>query len=475
MAVPSGRIFGENQARRYRSFIETIGSPEADAALLRWPSTWINIHSMVVIHSSRARVVVCLPRLRVGLGLLLAIVLIAFPGSHSPPSLSARLTDVAGAHSFDLTRWEAQTLTRRLVEFVDGKARPGTSAQVRDYARLSALADQARRARDQAWAKREVTGAAPELPTAQARLDRLEGQIAALRPVVEATVSTQVEEELRRENIRDGLITWRESATFPFVRPSFAPNVFFQLGPLPQLLVVAPPDEIRIVDSVLLNPNLSPTQIDHIENGADSLGVTSVVTGIGGLAAYPSMLPDSASPHDLIITVAHEWTHHYLAFRPLGMRYFQSYDMTEINETVADMVGHEVGDAAYRRDYPPLPSSTTPRTNPSSTPARPDFWTLMRRIRRNVEGYLSRHDVAGADAYMADQRRALVKDGYYVPRLNTAYLAFFGSYSGSANPYEAKLKLLRERSGSLRNFLETVSTIQQPSDLDRLLAGPSAH
>lgn len=428
---------------------------------------------MEITHTSRARAVVSLPRLRLGLGLLLALVLIAFPGSETAPSLSAHLTEVTGIHSFDLTRWEAQTLAERLVEFVDGRARPSTSAQVRDYARLAAQADQARRARDRAWAKRAVTGAAPELPAAQSRLDRLEGQIAGLRPTVEATVSAQVEDELRRENIREGLITWRASASFPFVRPSFAPNVFFQLGPLPQLLVVAPPDQIRIVDSVLLNPGLSPTQIDQIENGADALGVTSVVTGIGGLAAYPSMLPDSASPRELIITVAHEWTHHYLAFRPLGMRYFQSYDMTEINETVADMVGHEIGDAVYRRDYPPLPPATTIPS--ASAPARPDFWTLMRRIRRGVEWYLSRHDVAGADAYMAAQRQALVKDGYYVPRLNTAYLAFFGSYSGSANPYEAKLKQLRERSGSLENFLATVSTIQQPSDLDRLLAEQPRH
>jgi hypothetical protein len=64
----------------------------------------------------------------------------------------------------------------------------------------------------------------------------------------------------------------------------------------------------------------------------------------------------------------------------------------------------------------------------------------------------------------------LARDGYYVPRLNTAYLAFFGSYAGTSNPYEARLRLLRQKSGSLRAFLETISTISQPSDLDRLLA-----
>jgi hypothetical protein len=94
----------------------------------------------------------------------------------------------------------------------------------------------------------------------------------------------------------------------------------------------------------------------------------------------------------------------------------------------------------------------------------------MRQIRTVVEDYLARHDVAGAEAYMAQQRQELVKQGYYVRRLNTAYLAFFGSYAGSANPYETKLRWLRQKSGSLRAFLEAVSSIQQPADLDRLLA-----
>src|SRR5262249_22053440 len=198
--------------------------------------------------------------------------------------------------------------------------------------------------------------------------------------------------------------------------------------------------------------------------------LSSVVTGIGGLAAYPSMLPDTSSVQDLLITVSHEWTHHYLALRPLGTTYFDSYQMREINETVADMVGHEVGQAIYQHLYPPPPA---PRPAPSQTPApppRPDFWTLMRQIRVAVEGYLTRHDVAGANLYMTEQRQELAKEGYYVRRLNTAYLAFFGSYAGSANPYEPKLRRLRERSGSLATFLDAVSQVRTPADLDRLAA-----
>jgi len=137
---------------------------------------------------------------------------------------------------------------------------------------------------------------------------------------------------------------------------------------------------------------------------------------------------------------------------------------------VADMVGHEVGQAIYQHLYPPPPA---PRPTPSQTPApppRPDFWTLMRQIRVTVEGYLTRHDVAGANLYMTEQRQELTTEGYYVRRLNTAYLAFFGSYAGSANPYEPKLRRLRERSGSLAAFLDAVSQVRTPADLDRLAA-----
>ena len=72
---------------------------------------------------------------------------------------------------------------------------------------------------------------------------------------------------------------------------------------------------------------------------------------------------------------------------------------------------------------------------------------------------------------MAEQQAELARKGYYVRRLNTAYLSFFGAYSGSANPYEAKLRALRRSSGSLEAFLENVSAVGQPSDLPPVGAG----
>jgi hypothetical protein len=345
--------------------------------------------------------------------------------------------------------WEVQSLSNRWSQALIDPAPPGGPDLVLRYSRLSGEEARVRSQRDEEWAKKEVTGTSPELAATEQRLAALDAQLAQIRPAVEATVSQEIEAELRSRQVRRGLLTWDSIVAFPFARPEVTPGVFFQLGPLPNLLVVSPPDRIELIDSVLLQPDLSPTQVDSLESGADALGVSSVVTGIGGLAAYPSMLPDSSSPKDLLFTVAHEWTHHYLALRPLGVHYFDNYEMRTINETVADMVGAEVGGAVYERLYPALPPPGQTAAPRPAAPARPDFGALMRQIRVAVEGYLARHDVAGANAYMADQRQELVKDGYYVRRLNTAYLAFFGSYSGSANPVEPKLRRMRQRAGSL--------------------------
>src|SRR5258708_29405294 len=240
--------------------------------------------------------------IRSKLWVILALTLIVTPASQPSATLSARLTDVAGLQAFDLTQWEARTLTSRLVEAVAHPVQPATSEVLR-YARLAGEDARAQGERDNAWARQAVTGSSPDLAATQQRLDALDAEVARLRPTVEATMSAQVDAELRRQGLRGGLIAGYVRPFLPFLRLDLSPNVFFQLGPLPNLLVVAPRDHIRIVESVLLDPSLSPRQIDRIESGADGLDLASTVTGIGGLAAYPTMLPDSASPRDLLITV----------------------------------------------------------------------------------------------------------------------------------------------------------------------------
>lgn len=405
------------------------------------------------------------------LWILLAGLLI--PSGQPPSTLDWRLAEITRGSGFDIWSWEVGTLSDRLrASLFDPPASTDGPSLVRRYAALSGQEALARSERDNEWAKRGFVRTTGNFELAQQHLDAIDVQLDRLRPSVEATISNQINDQLRRDRVRSGLVTWRDDLHFPFLRPEVVPGVFFQLGSLPDLLVVAPRDRIELIGSVLVSPGLDPNQIDRLELQADGLDVSSIVTEIGGLAAYPSMVPDDGSVKNLLVTVSHEWTHHFLALRPLGASYFKSYSMREINETVADMVGNEVGLAVYEREYAETAADPTqPAPAPATVgPPRPDFWTLMRGIRVTVEGYLARNDVAGADAYMAQSQQDLARDGYYVPRLNTAYLAFFGSYAATANPYEGKLRRLRAQSGSLATFLERVSTVATPADLDRLLA-----
>ena len=67
------------------------------------------------------------------------------------------------------------------------------------------------------------------------------------------------------------------------------------------------------------------------------------------------------------------------------------------------------------------------------------------------------------------ERRAWLSDkGYYVRRLNTAYLSFYGAYAGTDNPYEARLRRLRQRSGSLQEFLLVVGSVDSVESFERV-------
>ncbi|HEV8634772.1 MAG TPA: hypothetical protein VG370_11110 [Chloroflexota bacterium] len=300
-----------------------------------------------------------------------------------------------------------------------------------------------------------------ELAERQRRFDRSRGE-------VEAIVALQIDAVLREERLRGELVAFVPSGGWPIPFLRVDPEVFFMYQRLPLNLVIAPRDRIGIVGSVLVSPDLTAAEIDALEGRVDGIGVSSLVSGIGGFGSYPSMIPDTESLPRGLDVIAHEWVHHYLAFRPLGRAFFASYEMRSVNETVADIIGQEIGARAFERFYrasEPAPSRPAPAAGP-----RRDFGAEMRRIRREVERLLAAGDVPAAERYMAEQREELVRLGWQVRKLNTAYLSFFGAYSGGANRFEAPLRALRARSGSLAAFLGAVERFERP---DGLMVDPS--
>jgi hypothetical protein len=171
------------------------------------------------------------------------------------------------------------------------------------------------------------------------------------------------------------------------------------------------------------------------------------VVRIGGVATYPAQVSPDGDLRSTLRLGAHEWTHHWLIFRPLGRRWFDGGELQSINETVADLFAEEAGDAAYTL-LTGIPVERPAWQPPTASPPA---------------------EVAEAEAYLEQRRLLFVEHGYAVRKLNTAWFAFHGTYGGSpgaGSPIEAQLRTLRADAGSLPAFLERVAAITEPGQLE---------
>jgi hypothetical protein len=242
------------------------------------------------------------------------------------------------------------------------------------------------------------------------------------------------------------------------------PPVLVALTPPPNILVIAPRTELRVLSSSVLQAMDIPSQ-ERLEASADSTDVSSLIAPIGGLATYPSMVLEEDSAERVLSAVAHEWLHQYLIFYPLGIGYWEQQETREINETTADMVGQEVGGQLARELG--LVAQPSMRGAP---PSAFDFRAFMRSTRLQTEQLLQEGRVEGAEAYMRQRRDEVQTHGYQLRKLNQAYFALYGSYgegfaASPSNPIPGLLRSLRERSGSLNEFVLQVRGITTVAEL----------
>jgi len=245
---------------------------------------------------------------------------------------------------------------------------------------------------------------------------------------------------------------------------------------LPIYLVISPRQEIRVRKGIYLEHGLGLDIREAIEEEIDeAFDVSSLTVGVGGLSAYPAMIMEVASLDYIVKVAAHEWLHGYLFFRPLGWHYDDSPQMRTINETVASIVGDEVGGLVIARFYPELapPSIEKSGDQPQPEPAESEFSREMRHIRLTVDEMLAQGEVEEAEEYMEERRRFLVSLGYYIRKLNQAYFAFHGSYATSptsVDPIGEALQRLRRESASLKEFVDTVAAMAGHEELWRILS-----
>ena len=177
------------------------------------------------------------------------------------------------------------------------------------------------------------------------------------------------------------------------------------------------------------------------------------------------MVLEEDSAERVLSAVAHEWLHQYLIFYPLGIGYWEQQETREINETTADMVGQEVGGQLARE----LRLVAQPSTR-GAAPSAFDFRAFMRSTRLQTEQLLQEGRVEDAEAYMRQRRDEVQTHGYQLRKLNQAYFALYGSYgegfaASPSNPIPGLLRSLRERSGSLNEFVLQVRGITTVAEL----------
>ncbi len=256
------------------------------------------------------------------------------------------------------------------------------------------------------------------------------------------------------------------------------PPVDIEFTEAPRALVTSPRDRIELLGSSLLRTDLSVAELEAIEEATQaSADVSALAFRIGGVGAYPAIVDYPVEYARVLRLAAHEWTHHYLFFRPLGLRYYASNDLRTINETVADLVGDELVNAVLRR----WPLEEGPPRSLESNENGPalDLGTELRALRAEAEALLAAGEIDAAETLMELKRQELVDAGFAIRKLNQAYFAFTNLYAGEAgspaavNPIGPKVDQLRQQSDSLKEFVDRVSSVKSVADLDRLVAKTS--
>jgi len=259
----------------------------------------------------------------------------------------------------------------------------------------------------------------------------------------------------------------------------------FRFTPLPYLLILSPRDRIERIGQRELQTGLPVDRQDHIERAVSQrLDVSSLVTPIGGLGAYPTMIPETASIGYAIAVASHEWVHNYLLLSPIGLNYNTDPVARVINETAASLVEGEISRRVLERYYPDLAPKPQPQAAASAAaPKREDrpsfdFRLEMRKTRLHVDDLLAAGKIDEAESYMEERRKLFVENGYRIRRLNQAYFAFHGAYNaepGGApaagrDPIGPAVQALRQRCAGVGDFLRAIAGVRTLADVERALS-----
>jgi hypothetical protein len=401
---------------------------------------------------------------KVGLLIVVLLLLLSFAAGCAPGhDFDGHLQTITNPYQFHLAKWEFKAIGGEIGQFFSRHG--GTDNATSEFTTFFDNVEQIRtlEATIEAVKAGDQTG---DLTSLQDKLSALQQDNAAMTGDIERQLEKKIKAALSRENIFNPLDKYIK------LKIGFPPVKMILAKP-PHLLVVSPRDRIESIREVNLLPEMGQEDMESIEASVDSLGVSSLVVDLGGLATYPSYITDEADLQFIIETAVHEWLHQYLAFTPLGFYYIldltgirQDYDIATINETVVSMISKEIGSIVYKEDFAPGETDTTEQE--MIEPAF-DFNKEMRETRKAVDNYLAQGEIEQAEQYMEQQRQYLAANGYYIRKLNQAYFAFYGTYADSPtsiSPIGVELKTLRSQSASLKEFMDAASSIKSQKELN---------
>ena len=296
-----------------------------------------------------------------------------------------------------------------------------------------------------------IVAGLPEAEGVRKRIGEIEDRRKKTRPAVEQTVEEEISAVLAGEGFAS-----RIGAILPPVDTVFDRS--------PALLVTSPRDRIFRQSNTLLHHGISRDERNSLEERIlQERNLSAIVENTGGIGTFPTVVSSVSSMHHAITTVAHEWLHNWFFFHPLGQHFWDSPEMTTLNETAATLGGWEIGDRAYEAMTGIVIDRKPPSPPAARDPGAFDFNAEMRETRQRAEELLAESRIEEAEAYMEERRRDLLRHGYRIRKINQAFFAFYGSYATSAastSPIEGQLRDLRERSESPGDFLNTVAQFE---------------
>ncbi|RJP50872.1 MAG: hypothetical protein C4557_08880 [Anaerolineaceae bacterium] len=404
-----------------------------------------------------------------GLEITVILLILAAVTGYSNPSLSNPIEKVRAytrtiefnyiAWMFDAARLKVQASSVNLPHTL---GREGQKQIVQEYLRITQFILEKEYALSRIYADAAIADKEAASETLRGELAELYQRQSQLAPLAEAILQEQV-----------GVILAEIGLT---AAGQPIPNVWYHSTPLPMALIVSPRERIEQTANISVETGITVDEQATLESRVDAgLNVSSLVVPVGGVGVYPSMVMRSTDLPWILSTIAHEWIHNYLTFRPLGILYNHTPELRTMNETTASIAGDEIGALALEKFYPELTASASPptlslvsapfdRPDPGDLPRPPfDFRAQMHETRVNADALLAEGRIEEAEAYMEARRQIFLKNGYLLRKINQAYFAFYGAYAdapgGAAgeDPVGPAVRALRKQSGSLADFVNTIS------------------